>query len=153
MSIRTELLIHTKYGPREIIDFLKSKNFGDVKTEQTHTPNYCLITLTISNNEKRTINFHMGVETPIGYCNLLTMGADSTGQLILKSIADQIGGFYNPEDYEEKYQQIDGKICDQDGLSYFLRYAALTSQLKDSHDLEGFEDAIQDWNNKYRRKK
>ena len=148
MGIDTRLLIGSKWSLKDVQDVLEYHQGikTEIKSEVAISPNYFRL---ICENG-RMINCHYNTFTPLGPAFLLSMASNPEGIVMLKGIAEVIGGYLNKEDTNEEYEFYTGMLYDEDGLSYHLKNAIIHNELADNDDLGGLLSSITAWNKKYK---
>lgn len=100
----------------------------------------------------RSMYFHWHTNTPLGPAILLSLGHNEQAEQIMETIANVLGGFLVRQDCTETYEMFRGKFWEEDGLTYFLKYAAIHDRHSGGSkrtDVEALESSITNWHKTY----
>ena len=144
MGVDTRLYINSKWRCDNLKGLLVNViGVKDFEFRNTHTPDYITATFKFK-HEDRMLSIHNHIKTPIGTCTLLTLSANENSHDLFKQIAENIGGFFEKYDSEGEMVEIRGKFSEENGLSYFLKYAIIEHGIEEN-DLAGMIKAIKHW--------
>lgn len=134
MSVDRELFVSDRWDVQDVQDALKNILGVTVKYEHTHSPDYAILLFTY-NGENRQANCHVNYDKG-GFKGLLvTLGAWGSSEFILKELGKRFGGFYQPTDSEDKWEEI--QYTAGHNLEYLL-HDALKEGKTDGRDVDGF---------------
>jgi hypothetical protein len=145
MGVDTTLRINSKWGMSEIANALRVSTGREVQikvidSEGLEDCAYIMV-------GERQIFVSRNSKTPLGTCTYLSLSSNPEGHSIFKGLAEIIGGFYQENDFEDKYEFISGEISDDNGLPYFIRYA-ITHDGVEHDDIEGLLESMNNWYDK-----
>lgn len=147
MGVDTKLLLNPKWDIEDIVTVLE-KHQG-IKAELSSKAKIHSTYFVIDCDNGRSINLHFCQHTPLGTATLLSLRANQEGCDMLKGIAKILGGFFNPNDCESKYEEFMGYFWDEDALTYQHKYAVLNKELKNEDDIEGLLLSHKKWHNRH----
>jgi len=143
-----------RWGLKDIINIIKNKIVKNEKCKE--------LNLKYKNPDFYTIEFyyknikifgyiHVKVDTPLGKLMLLDFCYSKKSIEIMKIIAETIGGLLQPNDCEENNMEfIYGKLNEEDGLSYFLKYAVICNN-NNGNDINNLKESIDIWKKTYEK--
>lgn len=143
MGIDTHLYISYRFEVEDVKTVLE-KHLGceNVKIENSHTPSMFIVPFTFE-GENRGMHVHH-THLPTGPCLMLSLGHNEQATRIMRTIARAIGGILEENDCTGKMEVIDGKLSDENGLQYFLKWAVLNNKMP-GDTIPEFNQAIHDW--------
>jgi hypothetical protein len=111
MGMDTGLYLGNRWDFNDLIDVLDKRLGVKAKVENTHTPDYTVITFEYK-GEQRQMNVHRSTNTPLGRFTMITLGKWGACEGILKGIAAVLGGLYYDNDCDYKLEFIEGELDD-----------------------------------------
>jgi len=153
MGTDTKLIIPAKYGPRELIDFIRSwPEVTDAKfLVHDWAPEYVKISFKY-NEEQRGLNLHMMSRDHDLDGTSMSLGYWGSSVEILTRVAKLFGGFFQKADSDETWVHIKGRLSESNGIPFFVRQAMTLSKMEDEDDLEGLQNHMKEWYAKYPRR-
>ena len=174
MGVNTRLLIDSKWEVEDIMELIQS--YLTLTQEPTfkhwgHAPGKGTITFNMKGDNKkqvRSLTFYPQYSSPLGTCTMLSMGTKfdprkNESWAILRTIGKVLGGFFNPQDNNDVWEEYPGLFYDQDGFAYHFKHAVLNKGLlideRGEHgeysilhlDVAGLTKSIEEWERKHRR--
>jgi len=153
MSISTHLFIGNRWTIEDIAKTIQSvrkeqieKDGKGFKVESCHRTAIGMFQFFF---EGRMMFVHSGSETPLGRFTLLSLGGNNHAIEIMESIANVLGGLLEKNDCDGQLEFIRGKLCDDDGLQYHLKYAIIYNDLE-YDDIEGLRESVDKWNKRHK---
>jgi len=145
MSVDTKLYISNRYEVSDIKTIMeKHLNIKDARIDfHNHTPQMFTINFTF-NKIKRMMFVHTYTKLPTGPCILLSLGANEDATMIMKSIANVIGGLFVENDCSGNMQIISGAASEEDGIDYFLKWSHLNNKIPGG-TIKELNKAIHEW--------
>src|SRR5574343_883850 len=141
MGVDTHLYVSTDYSLEEIKAVIERTQKCKVKIQPCKdSPNYYDLIMSTG----RQIFCHTPTDTPIGNATYLKLHADNDAHKIFRDIAEVLGGLFQPYDYNDKCELIQGKLWKESELPYFLRYAIINDGIEPD-DLQGLLNSIKKW--------
>jgi|SRR5208337_1936485 len=95
--------------------------------------------------------YHLDAETPLGRFILLSCGQTDTNIKKLRAIGGVLGGLLEESDCEGNLEFIRGRLTDEDGLQYHLKYAVIHGHSGESspQDIEDLGKSVTEWMENY----
>lgn len=147
MSIDTGLYLSNRWDLDDLKDVIENHLDCEVEIKSTtdNMPNYHLFNFTYK-NEARNMNVHSGTLTPLGRFTLITLKQTyGHANEILKAIAEVLGGLYYDNDSDMNLEWIEGKLNENNALSYHLKHAITENKAETLLDIA---KSIRKWNTK-----
>ncbi len=139
MGVDRTLFINSSWGVRDVADLVRTiEAVENVKIMGTHEADYTLIGFTYlgaDGKEDRQISFHRSSNRAGFVGTLLTLRANGCSELILKTIAERLGGFYEHQDCDGQIERFDFKA---DGNLGFMIRQAIIEGKSDGLDVDEF---------------
>lgn len=149
MGCDTHLYLKKKWEVEDILTVMKSHlSIKKVKVRSCKTC-HGMFTLHFKYKTERMMYVHMVCETPIGTFMKLSLGMNAEAIEIMRKIALVLGGLLVENDCGDRMEFIQGKLCDENALPYFVRYAILHNEA-DENDLVSLNDSIHKWHDRVR---
>ena len=141
MGVNTHLYLNTRWGLDDILDVIERTQGEKPQIESHHSfaPGY----FTFEFKERR-LNIHTQSQLPTGVVTLLSFSSNPEGIKILRDIAKTFGGILMESDFEGKCEIIEGNLCEEDGLAYFLKYAIVHDGIEPDN-MEALVRSKQEW--------
>lgn len=141
MSVDTILYLNPKWEIRDIATVAERTQGKEVKVEALQGSIVGCFNIFVGD---RRIFAITNYQTPIGVATYLSIGANEESKRILRDIAEVFGGLLQPEDYNEDYELIQGKLYEDNGLPFFIKHAIVHDGI-DPEDTEAFLQSMQNW--------
>lgn len=139
MGADRKLFISSSWEPEDIKELLSTlPEVTKLKIIDTHTPSYVILSFIWDGpkeKENRQMNFHFNAKQAGFRGNLITLGLYGSSDVILTTIAERLGGYYEENDCESKIVAYDYPA--EGNLEYMLRYSVLRGKC-DGQDLDAF---------------
>jgi hypothetical protein len=143
MSVDTHLCIGTRWSLEDIKKVLERTQNTKVEINYTHTPEMQRWEFKVGKND-RSMFVHIQYQTPIGQATMLSLGHNQQAIKIMRNIAVVLGGYLEESDCDSTGEMIHGRMDENDGLPYFVKFAILEEGI--SHDdLEALTASIKKW--------
>lgn len=142
MSVDTTLRISSEWSLYEIANALKVATARETSIQVVDSKG--LEDCAYINVGERQLFVSRHSVTPIGDCTYISLHSNDDAHFILKSLAKIIGGIYQENDYEDKYELINGEISEENGLPYFIKYAIIHDGIKHD-DIDGLLTSMNKW--------
>ena len=145
MGVDTGLYLSNRWDLDDLKNVIENHLGCPVKIESTLAsfPNYQVFNFTYK-GEQRSLNVHSATMTPLGRFTLITLKQTfGHANEILKSIAEVLGGLYYDNDYDGDMQWIEGKLSEEDKLSYHIKHAIIEDK---AETLKDVAVSIRNWN-------
>lgn len=158
MGVDTKLYISHRFNLQDVMDVIQYhvipnlfNNEGEVKFVPGHDE--CgYITFGNQNNRHRSMFYYPKSKTPLGTAIYLSLGHDEQAIKIMTCIAKVLGGLVQEVDNNDNMKMYNGRLIEEDGLSYFLKYSVI-HDCNDGKDLDELKETIKKWEEKYRQKR
>ena len=98
----------------------------------------------------RSMFYYTIAKTPLGPCNLFSLGLNEQSIKIMTIIAEVLGGIVQEHDTYDNYKMYGGRLDEDDGLSYFIKYAVI-HEGNDGRNIKALKETIDKWKSKYRQ--
>ncbi|NVL91222.1 MAG: hypothetical protein HWN69_09595 [Desulfobacterales bacterium] len=125
MGVDANLYLNTRWELYDIIRLIERTQNTKVKVETpiSFDPGFHRFEL----DGSAIIYVHPYHQSPLGSCTLLVMPDVKRARKIFKDIADVLGGFIEWNDHHEPRvcEIVEGKMCEEDGLPFYLKHAIL----------------------------
>ena len=144
MGVDTGLYLSNRWSLDDLRDVIE-KHLGcpvEIKSTTNSMPDYHLFIFTYK-GEKRQLNVHCAINTPLGRFTLIALGKWGHSEEILQSIGEVLGGLYYDNDYDNKMDWLTGKLDEDNNLSYHVKYAVLEHKAETLNDVA---ISIRQWN-------
>jgi hypothetical protein len=146
MGVDTRLIVSPRWRLEDIKAVMENYLKTEVKVEDcTKTCAGMFRFLFKLGRQDRMMHIHTYTRTPLGSGTELSLGHNEQAVVIMKTIAKVLGGFLLPQDFDNKYEWIEGVFAEEDGLNYFYKYAVLHNELANENDLVGLNESIHKW--------
>jgi len=167
MSVDTKMYLDPKWELRDIVDTLEShldlvekkkyvkmidnrKRLHKYKTEVVAVgdmPNCYNMYFELKDSEigSRAMFVITNTNSPIGTATYLSLGYNDESTKIMHTIANVLGGAVIDDDSKENVEFVNGMLSVENGLSYFIKYAAIHNKVENEHDILGFLRCIKEW--------
>lgn len=144
MGTDTGLYLSNRWDIEDVMAVIE--NHLDVKPELRHTsmPTYNLLVFEYQ-GETRQLNIHTSCDTPLGKFMQINLGKWGKCDEIITTIAEVLGGLYFEQDTDGKFEFIDGRLSENDKLSYHLKHAVIEDKAETLLDVA---KSIRKWNAK-----
>lgn len=139
MSVNTILYLNPKWEIRDIATVAERTQGKEVRVEALQGSIVGCFNIFVGDRRIFAITNN---QTPIGVATYLSIGANEGGKRILRDIAEVLGGLFQPEDYNENYELIQGEVYEGNGLPFFIKYAIVNDGI-DPKDTEAFLQSMQ----------
>jgi len=144
MGTDTKLYISQKYELDDIKTVIEKYLKVKVNVKSCHTTAIGMFSFHFKYKTNRMMYVHQSCERA-GYF-LLSLGCNEEAIEIMTKIAEVMGGMVDEDDCDSKSDvEYDGMLSGCNGLSYFLKYAALNNELENENDLVGLNTSIHKW--------
>ena len=152
MGVDTHLFISNRFSVEDVETILKCRlACQDVKVNHSHTPEMSTITFKMGGNH-RNMFVHYRYHLPTGPVLLLSLGFNDQAVMIMRTIAENIGGILEENDCVGTMESINGHLSDEDGLQYFLKWSVINNKLPDN-TIRELNQAIHDWYDSFEKGK
>lgn len=141
MGVDVRLWLNPKWKLEDVKDVLERTSNTPVTSESTiGSPSYHVF---VMKDIGRMVHVHQS-ELPTGPATLLDMRSNPQGIQILRNVAEVFGGILQEDDSEERYEMIVGKMSENNGLPYFVKYAIMNDGI-DPSNMASLVESIKGW--------
>lgn len=145
MGVDSHLYLSNRWGLEDLKDIIENHFETKVNIRFCeYTPSMIIFSFDYEGNPF-SMYIHQQTSTPLGRFTMLSAHAYSSTHKIFNILGSIMGGLYEKEDSNGTMQFIYGKIRDEDGLQYHLKYAVFVNKIE-GDDLEGLTESINNWN-------
>lgn len=149
MGVDSNLYINARYGTEDVAKLIEKhiplKEGSKVEIINTHTPDYHVIAFEPLDSHARQLSCFTGSDTPLGPSTHLMYRSNDEGIAIFRALANVVGGYLEESDSTGTLECITGRLSENNGLPYFIRYALINNEMKDEDDVQGLLDSIKKW--------
>ncbi len=143
MGVDTHLYISYRFDVEDIKTVLENHlSCENVKIGNSHTPSMFIVGFTFEGEQRNMFIHHTSL--PTGPAIMLSLGHNEQAIRIMQGIGGAIGGILEENDCDGKMQTIDGRLSDNNGLQYFLKWAVLNNKIP-GDSIPELNQAIHDW--------
>jgi hypothetical protein len=129
MGVDTQLYLNSKWKLNEIKKVIERTQGIKVTVISNHDTSIGYFNF-ILEKLGRMIHVFSNIHTPIGTATLLSMGADDQSHKIFKDIAKVFGGIFTDNDCDCKAEFIQGNMCEDNVIPYFVKYAIVDKGIR-----------------------
>lgn len=149
MGVDTKLYVPKRFGLNDIKTVIEKHLNTTVKVKDCSKTSIGMFIFTFPYKEQDQAMFvHSDAGSPLGSFTMLSMRHDNKSEYIMRTIGSVLGGLLHARDCTEKYEELRGMLDEEDGLSYFVKYAAIHNELNSNDDIEGLVESIKKWRKK-----
>lgn len=124
MGVDAKLLTSHIWTVEDVYDLIVDMFDKDAKVENTDTPDYTIITFKYGTENRRMNVFRTG-NVYGGFPSIsISVGAWGNADVFMRAIAERLGGFYQPQDYEEIYQLYPSPFDEENNHLFYIKQAA-----------------------------
>lgn len=131
MGVDRRLFVSNRWDVRDVSDAIESLFNTKVKYEPSTFPDYCRLNFKVGDEDRSMSVFHSERH---GFSGLsLSLGASGCAEQVLRGLGERLGGFYNHEDCDDKWEGY--SYTAGENLEFLLKDAIKTGA-SDGRDID-----------------